>query len=206
MAAPTRKYDIIVWGASGFTGSRLAEYLVLNAPAGTRVAIGGRNWSKVEQVRAALAAKHPDAAISARDLDIVIGDSLSASRMHEVAAMTRVIASTAGPYALYGEQLIRACVDEKTDYCDITAEVPWIRDMHRELSDKAVQNNVHITPMCGFDCIPADLGCLMLAQYARQELNAPLLHVKGSIVGFCGGVSGGTLATMANQISIEVRR
>ncbi|KAJ2713747.1 hypothetical protein H4R19_002092 [Coemansia spiralis] len=206
MATPARKYDIIVWGASGFTGSRLVEYLALNAPAGTRVAIGGRNWAKLDRVRSRLAAKHPDVAVSIKDMNIVIGDSMSPSQMHAVAAKTRVIASTAGPYALYGEQLVRACVDERTDYCDITAEMPWVRGLHQELNDEAVRNNIHIAPMCGFDCIPADLGCFMLAQHARQKLNKPLLHVKGSIVGIHAGVSGGTLATLANQMGIEVRQ
>ncbi|KAJ1718001.1 hypothetical protein LPJ61_006962, partial [Coemansia biformis] len=206
MAAPSRKYDIVVWGASGFTGSRLVEYLALNAPAGTRIAIGGRSWAKIKDARSALAAKHPDATISLDEMDILVGDSLNAAHMHEIASKARVVASTVGPYALYGEQLVRACVDEKTDYCDITAEMPWIRTMHRELNEKAVRNNVHIAPMCGFDCIPADLGCLMLAQYARREFSEPLLHVKGSIVGIRGGVSGGTLATMANQLGIETRR
>ncbi|KAJ2727644.1 hypothetical protein H4R23_003827 [Coemansia sp. Cherry 401B] len=201
-----RKYDIVIWGASGFTGSHLVEYLALNAPAGTRIAIGGRCRDRITSVRDKLAAKHPDAAISLESMDILAGDSLSAENMRAVAAQTRVVASTVGPYAVYGEQLVRACVEETTDYCDITAEVPWIRDMHRELNEKAVRGNVHIVPLCGFDCIPADLGCLMLSQYAREELGQQLLHVKGSITGIRGGVSGGTLATLANQLGIEARR
>ncbi|KAJ2348720.1 hypothetical protein GGF43_004519 [Coemansia sp. RSA 2618] len=198
-----RNYDVLVWGASGFTGSLLVQYLALNAPAGTRIAIGGRNRSKIESVRAKLAAKHPSASISLESMDILVGDSLNAQDMRDIASQTRVVASTVGPYTLYGEQLVRACVEVGTDYCDITAEIPWIRDMHRELNEQAVRNNVHIVSLCGFDCIPADLGCLMLAQYARSQLNQPLLHVKGSIVGIRGGVSGGTLATLANQLGIQ---
>ncbi|KAJ2185803.1 suppressor of rasval19, partial [Coemansia sp. RSA 530] len=196
----TRNYDILVWGATGFTGSRLVEYLALNAPAGTRVAIGGRNRSKIEAVRAKLAAKHPMAPISLASMDILIGDSQNAQDMHAIASQTRVVASTVGPYSIYGEQLVRACVEEVTDYCDITAEVPWVHDMNRELNDQAVRNNVHIVSLCGFDCIPADLGCLMLAQYSREHIQQPLLHVKGSIVGIRGGVSGGTMATLGNQL------
>ncbi|KAJ2276489.1 hypothetical protein GGH14_003534 [Coemansia sp. RSA 370] len=202
----TRNYDILVWGATGFTGSRLVEYLALNAPAGTRVAIGGRNRSKIEAVRAKLAAKHPMAPISLASMDILIGDSQNAQDMHAIASQTRVVASTVGPYSIYGEQLVRACVEEVTDYCDITAEVPWVHDMNRELNDQAVRNNVHIVSLCGFDCIPADLGCLMLAQYSREHIQQPLLHVKGSIVGIRGGVSGGTMATLGNQLGIEARR
>ncbi|KAJ2802702.1 hypothetical protein H4R20_003178 [Coemansia guatemalensis] len=206
MDAVSRKYDILVWGASSFTGMRLVEYLALNSPKGTRIAIGGRNKDKIKDIRSRLATKIPDAAINVSEMDILIGDSLNSEQMHAIAAQTRVVASTVGPFAIYGEQLVRACVEEKTDYCDITAEMPWVRQMHSELNDRAVRGDVHIVPLCGFDCIPADLGCYMLAQYARNEFNEPLLHVKGSITGIRGGISGGTLATMTNQLGIEARR
>ncbi|KAJ2081089.1 hypothetical protein H4R24_002615 [Coemansia sp. RSA 988] len=206
MATAPRKYDILVWGASSFTGMRLVEYLALNSPEGTRVAIGGRNKDKIENVRSRLATKLPEATVGVNTMDILIGDSLDSEQMHAVVAQTRVVASTVGPFAIFGEQLVRACVAERTDYCDITAEMPWVRQMHRELNDLAVRENVHIVPLCGFDCIPADLGCYMLAQYARKEFNEPLLHVKGSITGIRGGVSGGTLATITNQLGIESRR
>ncbi|PIA14495.1 hypothetical protein COEREDRAFT_35761, partial [Coemansia reversa NRRL 1564] len=202
----SRKYDILVWGASSFTGMRLVEYLALNSPARTRIAIGGRNRGKIENIRSSLATKLPDAATNINAMDILIGDSLNSEQMHAIAAQTRVVASTVGPFAIYGEQLVRACVEEKTDYCDITAEMPWVRQMHRELNDRAVRNGVHIVSLCGFDCIPADLGCYMLAKYVHKELNEPLLHVKGSITGIRGGISGGTLATMTNQLGIEARQ
>ncbi|KAJ2029979.1 hypothetical protein IW146_003169 [Coemansia sp. RSA 922] len=199
----TRKYDILVWGATSFTGTRLVEYLALNSPPGTRVALGGRNKSKLEGVKQDLAAKLADVAIDIGTMDIVIGDSADLVRLREIVAQTKVVASTVGPYTVYGSELVRACVAEGADYCDITGEFPWVKQMHRELNDEAVRNNVHIASMCGFDCIPADLGCFMLAQYARDELNQPLQHVKGSIVGIRGGVSGGTLTTLVNQISVE---
>ncbi|KAI8324778.1 saccharopine dehydrogenase, partial [Martensiomyces pterosporus] len=200
-----RKYDVVVWGATGFTGERLVEYLALSANAGTRVALGGRSQTKLEDVRSRLAAKHPNAANSIGDMDILVGNSTDASKLRQIAALTKVVASTVGPYNLHGSQLVRACVEEKTDYCDITGEVPWVKQMHRELNDQAVSSNVHIASMCGFDCIPADLGCLMLANYAREELHEPLVHVKGSIVGIKGGVSGGTLASAVDVMGVEVR-
>ncbi|KAJ1725639.1 hypothetical protein LPJ53_000118 [Coemansia erecta] len=205
VTSPKRKYDILIWGATSFTGERLVEYLAANAPGDTRIAIGGRNQTKLEGVRARLSAKHPSVSSAIEAMDIVIGDSADAARMHEIAAQTRVVASTVGPYALYGTNLIRACVDEMTDYCDITGEVPWVKQMHCELNDQAVNSNVHIASLCGFDCIPADLGCMMLAEHAREHFKEPLLHVKGSIVGIRGGVSGGTLATMSSQISTEAK-
>ncbi|KAI7826459.1 hypothetical protein BX661DRAFT_171715 [Kickxella alabastrina] len=187
MADTARKYDILVWGATSFTGARLVEYLALNAPAKTRIALGGRNKSKLDSVQTSLAAKHPSAAGTLRAMDILVGDSANAARLHEIVAQTKVVASTVGPYTRHGTKIVHACVDEKTDYCDITGELPWVKEMHSKLNEKAVRNNVHIASLCGFDCIPADLGCLMLAQYAREEFKEPLLHVKGSIVGIRGG-------------------
>ncbi|KAJ2022183.1 hypothetical protein GGI06_001930, partial [Coemansia sp. S85] len=198
-----RKYDILVWGATSFTGTRLVEYLALNSPPGTRVALGGRNKGKLEGVKQSLAAKLSNVAIDVGAMDIVVGDSADLERLCEIVAQTKVVASTVGPYTAYGSELVRACVARGADYCDITGEFPWVKKMHRELNDEAVRKNVHIASMCGFDCIPADLGCFMLAQCARDELNQPLQHVKGSIVGIRGGVSGGTLATLVNQISVE---
>ncbi|KAJ2594895.1 hypothetical protein GGF39_004046 [Coemansia sp. RSA 1721] len=199
----TRKYDIVIWGASSFTGARLVEYLALNAPFDTRIAIGGRNKDKLTDVQRRLAAKHVSAASALDAMDVLVGDSTDAARMHEIVSQTGVVASTVGPYARFGTELVRACVEAKTDYCDITGEMPWVREMHCEFNDLAVQNNVHVASFCGFDCIPADLGCMMLAQYAREEFDEPLLHVKGSIVGIRGGVSGGTLATLRDQLQTE---
>ncbi|KAI9502984.1 hypothetical protein GGI25_005795 [Coemansia spiralis] len=198
-----RKYDILVWGATGFTGKSLVEYLALNAPPKTRIAIGGRNYEKLKQVQAELDAKHPMAAIPVSKMKLLIGDSTDQEIMNRMAAQTRVVASTVGPYALYGSELVRACVRQKTDYCDITGEVPWVHQMHKELNAQAVQSNVHIVSLCGFDCIPADIGCMMMAEYAKEKLGKPLLHVKGSIVGIRGGVSGGTLATAITQLGNE---
>ncbi|KAJ2785931.1 hypothetical protein GGI15_001771 [Coemansia interrupta] len=200
-----RKYDILIWGATSFTGERLVEYLAANAPEDTRIAIGGRNQAKLESVRARLSAKHSSLSSVIDAMDIAVGDSADSARMHEIASQTRVVASTVGPYARYGTNLVRACVDEMTDYCDITGEVPWVKQMHCELNEQAVNSNVHIASLCGFDCIPADLGCMMLAEHARDKFKEPLLHVKGSIVGIRGGVSGGTLATMSSQISAEAK-
>ncbi|KAJ1648357.1 hypothetical protein J3B02_001936 [Coemansia erecta] len=199
----SRKYDIVIWGASSFTGARLVEYLALNAPTDARIAIGGRNKTKLAEVQSRLAAKHVSAADALKAMDILVGDSTDAACMHEIALQTRVVASTVGPYTRFGTELVRACVEAKTDYCDITGEMPWVREMHCELNDLAVENNVHVASFCGFDCIPADLGCMMLAQYAHEELHEPLLHVKGSIVGIRGGVSGGTLATLRDQLHTE---
>ncbi|KAJ1800634.1 hypothetical protein LPJ59_000942 [Coemansia sp. RSA 2399] len=200
------KYDILVWGATGFTGERLVEYLAMNAPAGTKVALGGRSHDKLEEVKARLAAKHPQASVSIGDMDVVVGDSMDQEQMNAVAAKARVVASTVGPYSVYGTNLVRACVEQGTDYCDITGEVvPWVRQMNKELNAQAVQNNVHIASLCGFDSIPADLGCMMLAEYAKDKYEKPLLHVKGSLVEFRGGASGGTLKTVALGINEEVK-
>ncbi|KAJ1725640.1 hypothetical protein LPJ53_000119 [Coemansia erecta] len=200
-----RKYDILIWGATSFTGEKLIEYLAANAPEDTRIAIGGRNLTKLEDVRVRLSAKHPPESSVIEAMDIVVGDSADAARMHEVAAQTRVVASTVGPYARYGTNLVHACVDEMTDYCDITGEVPWVKQMHSELNDQAVNSSVHIASLCGFDCIPADLGCMMLAEHAHEKFKEPLLHVKGSVVDIRTGISGGSIASISDQIGAEVK-
>ncbi|KAJ2661673.1 hypothetical protein IWW48_002219 [Coemansia sp. RSA 1200] len=200
-----RKYDILVWGATSFTGERLVEYLATNAPVGTAIALGGRDLSKLQKVKASLAAKHPQSAVSISDMDTVVGDSMDQKQMNSVAATARVVATTVGPYSVYGTCMVRACVEQRTDYCDITGEVPWVRQMSKELGAQAEQRNVHIASLCGFDSIPADLGCMMLAEHAKEKLNKPLLHVKGSIVGIRGGVSGGTLATAVTQMGAKAK-
>ncbi|ORX73680.1 hypothetical protein DL89DRAFT_319429 [Linderina pennispora] len=173
--------------APSFTGARLITYLAQNAPEDVKIAVGGRSEYKVEATQRRIIANNPEL----KDLG---------QRIREIVAQTRVVATTVGPYALRGSELVRACVEEKTDYCDITGEVPWVKKMHDELNDKAVRNKVHIASFCGFDSIPADIGCFMLAEYAKQKLDKPLLHVKGSITRVRGGVSGGTLATAIEQI------
>lgn len=203
LMASKRNYDIVVWGATSFTGARLMEYLALNAPAQARIAMGGRNQQKLDDVKQSLSNKYP-ANTSISEMDILVGDSKDPGRMHEVAKQTKVVASTVGPYALYGTELVKACVAEGTDYCDITGETPWVMGLNKELNQQAIDNNAHIASMCGFDCIPADLGCSMLAEYAREQLDQQhLSHVKGSIVGIKGGVSGGTLATLVEQIKAQ---
>ncbi|KAJ2160652.1 hypothetical protein GGF46_002081 [Coemansia sp. RSA 552] len=199
-----RTYDIVLWGATGFTGALVLEYLAIHAPTGARVAVGDRDKADLENLCDELAAKHPRAAARLREMDMLTGNSLSAEDMHRIAAQTRVVATAVGPYVLYGEQLVRACIDEKTHYCDVTGEIAWIYKLHEELNDQAVRNGVCISTLCGFDCVPPDLGCLMLAEYARKELNEPLLHVQGSVTGMRAGLSGGTIITMASMMKIRL--
>ncbi|KAJ2878518.1 Saccharopine dehydrogenase, partial [Coemansia asiatica] len=104
----SRKYDIVIWGASSFTGARLVEYLALNAPTDARIAIGGRNKTKLAEVQSRLAAKHVSAADALKAMDILVGDSTDAACMHEIALQTRVVASTVGPYTRFGTELVRA--------------------------------------------------------------------------------------------------
>ncbi|KAJ1945578.1 hypothetical protein EC988_005724, partial [Linderina pennispora] len=151
------RYDILIWGASGFTGARLITYLAQNAPEDVKIAVGGRSEYKVEATQRRIIANNPELKDRVKSMDVLVGSVSNEKRIREIVAQTRVVATTVGPYALHGSELVRACVEEKTDYCDITGEVPWVKKMHEELNDKAVRNKVHIASFCGFDSIPADI-------------------------------------------------
>ncbi|KAJ2161268.1 hypothetical protein GGF46_001610 [Coemansia sp. RSA 552] len=200
----SRKYDIVLLGAAGFTGRLTFEQLVLQAPAEARLAISDLDQAKMEALRAKMAARHTDMAARFEETDIIVANTLDAAQMHEVAAKTRVLVTAVGPYILYGDEVVRACIDEKTDYCDCTGEVAWILNLHQKLNEQAVRNNVCLATMCGFDCIPADIGCFMLAKYAREKYDEPLLHVDGAVKGFRAGLTGGTIHTMATMVGVRL--
>jgi short subunit dehydrogenase-like uncharacterized protein len=115
-----KPYDLLVWGASGFTGRLVAIYLAQNAPADLVWALGGRNNSKLQAIASELQSLHPS---MQRAPSIVVGDA------NDAASCARVIVSTAGPFYLYGEALIQACIQHGCDYCDITGETLWVHNM-----------------------------------------------------------------------------
>ena len=153
-----REFDVLLWGATGFTGGLVAEYMVKRhaALAGTRFAIGGRNAAKLDEVKRALAA-YGDVS----KLPIVVADPASAKDMPAVARRARVIASTAGPFNAYGRELLGACAREGTHYCDLTGEPTFVRWAIDAFHDVAIASGARIVPCCGFDSIPSDLGVLV---------------------------------------------
>lgn len=189
-----RAHDIVVWGATGFTGKLVAEYIAKNAPAGLRWAIGGRDAAKLERVRRELPA-------SASNVPIVVHDAGSREAMTALALSTRVVCTTVGPYAKYGYPLASACAKNGTDYCDLTGEPPFMAKVIRACHDDAKKSGARVVHACGFDSIPSDLGMLVLAEAAGRPLAEARLVVTASR----GGVSGGTLASMFEMVD-EVRR
>ncbi|MCB0056123.1 MAG: recombinase family protein, partial [Caldilineaceae bacterium] len=193
-----KPYDLILWGATGFTGRLVAEYLagqIGRTARPFRWALAGRSQAKLEAVRQSLARIHPDAA----ELPLLLGDSLDRASMDALAAQARVVCSTVGPFLRYGTPLVAACATQGTDYCDITGETPWIRQNIDAFHTTAVSSGARIVHCCGYDSIPSDLGTLMVQTHAQETFGRPAQTVKHLIGPTRGGFSGGTVDRPAFQ-------
>lgn len=151
---PERTYDLVLFGATGFTGSLTAEYLARHAPPGLRWALAGRNPDKLTAVRSRLAAIDPALA----ELPLLTADVTEPASLRTVAECTRVVASTVGPYIHHGEPLVAACAAAGTDYLDITGEPEFVDLMYVRHHETAVRTGARLVHTCGFDSIPYDLG------------------------------------------------
>ena len=189
-----RSFDVLLWGATGFTGQLVAEYLARHYGVGRelRWALGGRSKEKLEKVRAALVAVDP----RARELPIVLGDGTDRASLDRLAVDASVVCSTVGPYALHGRELVAACVEAGTDYCDLTGEPQFVRAMIDAHHERARATGARIVCCCGYDSIPSDLGTLMLQERAQKTHGAPCSRVKHLAGEAKGGMSGGTAASM----------
>jgi short subunit dehydrogenase-like uncharacterized protein len=194
----SREFDVVVWGASGFTGALVAEYLLGRYGVGRslRWALAGRSADKLERVRSDLAAVDDQAA----DLPIVIADSKDVASLASMVARTQVVCTTVGPYALYGSELVAACVAARTHYCDLTGEVHWMRQMIDTHHDAARSNGTRIVHTCGFDSIPSDMGVYWLQREMRSRHGVACRAIKYRAESFKGGFSGGTIASMLNML------
>jgi short subunit dehydrogenase-like uncharacterized protein len=187
-----REYDIVVWGATGFAGRLVAEYLVEQyGPDELALALGGRNADKLESLAGELTAEQG----AWDDLPVVIGDATEPESLRKLAASTAVVCTTVGPYTKYGTPLVAACIEEGADYCDLTGEINWIREIVDEYHDDAVAAETRIVNSCGFDSVPADIGTLLVQTFADEEFGAPCEEVGIYVEDASGGVSGGTLAS-----------
>lgn len=195
MQTKERQYDVIVWGASGFTGRLVVDYLLKHYPTGEKLrwAVAGRNKAKLEQLFDSL-----DDGISRPD--IVIADSHDRQSLEEIARSARVILTTVGPYAKYGAELVAACVDNGTHYCDLCGEVQWMRQMIDKHQNAAEKSGARIVMSCGFDSIPSDIGVWFLQQHAVKNHGAACNKVTLLVRAMKGGASGGTFASMLTAI------
>ncbi len=195
-----RPYEIILFGATGFTGKLVAEYLVKHAPADLRWALAGRGREKLEAVRAGLAREDARAA----SLPILLGDSQDQASMDALAKATQVVCTTVGPYIKYGHALAAACANHGTHYCDLTGEVPFMREVIDRHHARARETGARIVHTCGFDSIPSDLGVLVIHERAKA-LGKKLAWVRFFAGETKGGFSGGTVASILALIDAAKR-
>jgi len=188
---------VAVFGATGFTGRLVAGYLAAHAPAGVRVGLAGRSADRLAGVRAQLGE-------AAAAWPLVVADSADPASLAALARAARVVVSTVGPYRRQGLALVEACATNGTDYTDLTGEVLFIRDSIDRCHEAAAQAGARIVHSCGFDSIPSDLGVLLLHQAAREDGAGDLRDTTLVVTALKGGVSGGTLASMMDQLD-EVR-
>ncbi|MDQ3300239.1 MAG: saccharopine dehydrogenase NADP-binding domain-containing protein [Myxococcota bacterium] len=176
----TRTYDLVVFGASGFTGRLVAEHIARSADK-PRWAIAGRNREKLEAL--------------GFGVPVLVADAHDRPALDAIARATKVVCTTAGPYAKYGSDLLAACADAGTHYCDLTGEVQWLRRMIDAHHERARETGARIVNSCGYDSIPSDLGTWAL----QQEFTARYGHPASSVLALygetSGGLSGGTVAS-----------
>ena len=185
-----RDLDVVVYGATGFTGQLVAEYLAsrYGTDSTIRWALAGRNCSKLEQVRETCGAPP--------ETELLVADADEPATLRAMAQRAKVVLTTVGPYQLYGEPLIAACASEGTDYVDLCGEPLFMAKVIETYSDTARASGARIVFSCGFDSIPFDLGVLFLQNAARARFGAPMPRVKGRVRKMVGTFSGGTAASL----------
>ena len=189
------QFDLVLLGATGFTGRLVAEYLLERhgAEGQLKWALAGRSRDKLESVRAELGE-------AAAELPLLLADSHDRASLDALVAQTRAVCSTVGPYALHGSDLVAACAESGTDYCDLTGEVPWMRQMLDAHEEAAIASGARLVHCCGFDSIPSDLGVWFLQHQAERLFGTPMTRVRLGVQVLRGKMSGGTAASMLNII------
>jgi len=184
-----RELGIVVYGATGYTGKLVVEYLNRQYGVGGTVswAIAGRSLEKLEAVREDLEL--------AAELPLVVADASDPASVKAMAERAQVILTTVGPYQLYGNELVAACAEAGTDYVDLCGEPTWMQQMIAAHSERARSSGARIVFSCGFDSIPFDLGVFFLQEAAKQTLGDAVSRVRGRVRGMKGTWSGGTLAS-----------
>jgi len=197
----SREFDIIVYGATGFTGRLVAEYLTQHyagrkdAP---KWAMAGRSAAKLAEVRDLIGAP--------ADTPLVVADASDPATLDAMAARATVILTTVGPYQLYGNDLVAACVKAGTAYADLCGEPGWMREMIDEHEAAAKASGARITFSCGFDSIPFDLGVHFLQAEAVKRHGKPAPRVKGRVGKMAGGASGGTIASLTETLKAVAKK
>lgn len=194
---PDRELDIVLYGATGFVGALTAAHLARHAGTGVRIALAGRSRPKLEALRAELGP-------SASSWELVAVDATDAPGLRGLAARTRVLATTVGPYATHGKDVARACAESGTHYADLTGELLFVRWSLDELDATARESGAAIVHACGFDSVPSDLGVLVTAQQVAADGEGTLAETTLLVRSLKGGFSGGTVDS-ARQQAITAR-
>ena len=186
MPAESREFDIIVYGATGYTGRLVAEYL--KDKTGLKWAMAGRSADKLAEVRDLIGA--------AADTPLIVADAADPATLDDMVKRTKVVLTTVGPYQLYGNELVAACVANGTDYTDLCGEPAWMRQKIDQHDAAAKASGARIVFSAGFDSIPFDLGVMMLQKHCVETFGAPAPRVKGRVRAMKGTFSGGTAASL----------
>ncbi len=181
-ATAPRDLDLVLWGATGYTGRLLARSVAECAPAGLRWALAGRDRARLQAVAAELDL----------DVDLVLADAHEPASLAAMARRAKVVASAVGPYALHGTALVAACVEAGSDYADLTGELPWMRACIDAFDAPARASGARVVQACGFDSVPSDLGVLLLQRTALERWGRPCRWVRHTFGPLAGVVAGGT--------------
>ena len=189
----SREFDIIVWGASGFTGRLVVLYLFnkYGATGDLKWAMGGRNLTKLEKVRDEVADKN---------IPLVIADISDKVSLLKMVDRTKVICTTVGPYAKYGSNLVEACIESHIHYCDLAGEVQWMHKMINNHHKTAKINGSKIVHTCGFDSIPSDMGVYFIQRESKDKIGILAQEIKMRVAAISGGISGGTYASLSRVL------
>ena len=187
-----RKYDLLIWGATSFTGKLVTEYL-FNKYGSSKIkwAIAGRNLDKLKKIRSEVADEK---------IPMFIADSFDEESLLKFIKKTKVVCSTVGPYSLYGTKLVKLCVENNTNYCDITGEVHWIRNLIDQFHEEAKSKKIKIVNSCGFDSIPSDMGVYFIQNEIKKTYKNYANFIKMRVAGVRGGISGGTYGSINNLL------
>mmetsp|Transcript_3822 Transcript_3822/g.8188 ORF Transcript_3822/g.8188 Transcript_3822/m.8188 type:complete len:425 (-) Transcript_3822:281-1555(-) len=198
-AQAARPYQVVVWGASGFTGKLVCEHIAKDYQGRITWAIAGRDQRKLEQVRADLVKINP----ACKEVPILVADAYDSAAVGKVLSQTKVVLATAGPFQKYGNTVVEQSVAQGTHYCDITGEVPWVKRSMEKHHKEAEAKGVKVVHCCGYDSVPADLGTLLVVDHCQKKLGKKVDRVYTLVGPSNGAVSGGTIASAMMTVANE---
>ncbi|MEX0300352.1 MAG: trans-acting enoyl reductase family protein, partial [Kordiimonas sp.] len=188
-------FDFVVFGATSFVGEILCQYMMdeYGVDGDVRWAAAARSQGKLDTLKQSLGD-------DANNLSLIVADASDENALTDMVAQAKVIISTVGPYALYGEPLVKICAETGTDYCDLSGEAQWVRVMIQKYEAVAKKSGARIIHCCGFDSIPSDLGVHFFQQEAKAQQGTTCNHIKMGVKAIKGGMSGGTVASLLNVV------